>query len=264
MTDEVILTVVADVGRQLSKGGANQLAAVLRSSGSPEKLMVRADGLPTVPLQKLARQLAPAWAATDSIDGPGLSTALRAAQAAAEMERLAETVELVWTGPKTSQVAVARNAEALNEIVEAAQSKLLVVSYATYQMPQLVEKLASAVQRGVSIDLVLEFHGDKAGEPQTWDPVKGLGSKLPAGVRVYEWPVELREETEWGKVGYLHVKCAVADRTDAFVSSANLTVYAMEMNMELGVVVRGGDVPGRIARHFAALIDEGILQRVEV
>ena len=62
--------------------------------------------------------------------------------------------------------------------------------------------------------------------------------------------------------GYLHVKCAVADSRRAFVSSANLTVYAMETNMELGVVLHGGDVPRRIAAHFAALIDAGVLQRV--
>jgi phosphatidylserine/phosphatidylglycerophosphate/cardiolipin synthase-like enzyme len=226
--------------------------------------MVKADALPTPPQQKLAHQLAAAWESVGSVDGLGLATALRAAQAAAARERLAETIELVWTGPKSAQVPVAMNAEALNEVVDAAQSELLVVSYATYQMPKLVERLSSAFERGVSVDLVLEFHGARADEPQTWDPVKGLGGELPDGVRVYEWPVELRQTTDWGKVGYLHVKCAVADGRHALVSSANLTVYAMEMNMELGVVVRGGEVPGRIARHFAALIDEGILKRVQV
>lgn len=264
MSEEALLACLADIGRQLSKGGANELAAVVKVAGSPARLVARSDSLPTVPQQKLGHRLASAWESAASVDGVGLATALRAAQAAAETERLAETVELVWTGPKSTQVAVAMNAEALGEVLDAADSRLLVVSYATYQMPQLLEKLASAVDRGVAVDLVLEFHGDRADQPQTWDPVKGLGGKLPDGVRVYEWPVELREMTEWGKVGYLHVKCAVADGRQAFVSSANLTVYAMEMNMELGVVVRGGEVPGRIARHFAALIDEGILQRVEV
>lgn len=187
---------------------------------------------------------------------------MRAAQAAAEVERLSQTVDLVWTGPKTSQVPVSMNAEALNELVDAAHEHLLVVSYATYQMPSLMKRMATAVGRGVAVDLVLEFHGDKADQPQGWDPVAGLGGALPAGVKVYQWPVELREQTDWGKVGYLHVKCAVADGREALVSSANLTVYAMEMNMELGVMVRGGTVPAQIAQHFRSLIDEGVLERV--
>jgi phosphatidylserine/phosphatidylglycerophosphate/cardiolipin synthase-like enzyme len=208
--------------------------------------------------------LASAWESATEIDGLGVATALQAAQAAAELERLAEKVEMVWTGPKSPQVAVAMNAEALNEVVDAARSELLVVSYATYQVPQLLVKMSSAVQRGVSVNLVLEFHGDHVDQPQAWNPLIGLGGELPEGVRVYQWPVELRDKTPWGKVGYLHVKCAVADGRHAFVSSANLTVYAMEMNMELGVVVRGGEVPGRIAQHFRALIADGVLQAVEV
>lgn len=262
MTDEALLDCLADIGRQLSKGGATELATAVGKAGSAEKLLVRADSLATVPQQKLAKRLGAAWKSSDSIDGSGLGTALRAAQAAAELERLSESVDLVWTGPKTSQVPVAMNAEALNEVVDAARDHLLVVSYATYQMPSLVKRLGSAVDRGVAVDLVLEFHGDKADQPQGWDPVAGLGGELPDGVKVYQWPVELRHQTEWGKVGYLHVKCAVADGREALVSSANLTVYAMEMNMELGVVVRGGSVPAQIAEHFRSLIEEGILERV--
>lgn len=263
MSEEALLSCVADVGRRLSRGGATELATVISKSGSPEKLEMRRDSLSTIPQQKLASELAAAWKTSDT-EGAALAAALRAAQLAAELERSVETVDLVWTGPKTTQVPLAKNAEALNEIVDSAEDRLLVVSYATYDVPKLIEKLTTAVDRGVTVDLVLEFHGDKADERQSWDPVKGLGGPLPDAVRIWEWPVELREQTGKGKVGYIHVKCAVADGRDAFISSANLTVYAMEMNMELGVIVRGGDLPSRVAQHFASLIDEGILQRVEV
>jgi len=40
--------------------------------------------------------------------------------------------------------------------------------------------------------------------------------------------------------GSLHVKCAVADASVALISSANLTDYTMSLNMELGVLVKGG------------------------
>jgi phosphatidylserine/phosphatidylglycerophosphate/cardiolipin synthase-like enzyme len=58
----------------------------------------------------------------------------------------------------------------------------------------------------------------------------------------------------------MHAKCAVADRRLAFVTSANLTGAAMTDNMELGLVVRGGDVPKRISNHFDALIGTGTLK----
>jgi phosphatidylserine/phosphatidylglycerophosphate/cardiolipin synthase-like enzyme len=194
------------------------------------------------------------------MSGESVATGLRAAQAAAETERLSETVDLVWTGPKSAKVPVAMTAEALLEVIKAAHERLLIVSYATWDVPKVVEMLGAAVDSGVEVDMVLEFHGASA-EGEGWDAVKGLGGTLPEAIRIYYWPPELRPQTEWGKQGYLHVKCAVADGQMAFVSSANLTAYAMEMNMELGVVVRGGDVPGRIASHFDALIRDGILQR---
>lgn len=263
MTGE-LLDCIVEIGRQLSSSGAAELAQAVEKSGSVSKLKSRADSLATVPRQKLARELVDAWSSDGSVTASSISAALLAAQSASEQERSDETVDLVWTGPKSTQVPVAMNAEALNEIVDAAKEHLLLVSYATYQVPALVQRLASAVERGVIVDLVLEFHGSDADAAQQWDPVAGLGSGLPDGVRIYEWPVDVREATENGKVGYLHVKCAVADSSVAFVSSANLTVYAMEMNMELGVVVRGGEVPTRIASHFAALIDDGVLAAREV
>lgn len=262
MSDEGLLNAIAEIGRQLPASAAVELAATVRSAGSAEKLLLKIDGLPGQQLQKRATELAKVWS-DSSLSGESIAAGLRAAQAAAETERALETIDLVWTGPKSKQVAVMRNDEALYEVVKTAESELLLVSYATYQMPALLAQLGEAVDRGVSVDLVLEFHGGNADQPQEWDPVKGLGGELPGGVRVYQWPVGLRKETAWGKVGYLHVKSAVADRKAAFVSSANLTVYAMEMNMELGVLVHGGEVPERIAAHFAALIDEGILQRWE-
>jgi len=58
----------------------------------------------------------------------------------------------------------------------------------------------------------------------------------------------------------MHAKCAVADRRTELVTSANLTGAAMTDNMELGLVVRGGDVPKRIANHFDALVGSGTLK----
>jgi phosphatidylserine/phosphatidylglycerophosphate/cardiolipin synthase-like enzyme len=64
-----------------------------------------------------------------------------------------------------------------------------------------------------------------------------------------------------GRLGLLHVKCAVADETIMFLSSANLTGHALNNNMELGVLLRHGRLPSQVVQHFRRLMIMGILAR---
>jgi phosphatidylserine/phosphatidylglycerophosphate/cardiolipin synthase-like enzyme len=57
----------------------------------------------------------------------------------------------------------------------------------------------------------------------------------------------------------MHVKAAVADSSIAFLTSANLTEAALERNMELGLLIRGGRVPGSIDSLMNSLIESGEL-----
>jgi len=47
------------------------------------------------------------------------------------------------------------------------------------------------------------------------------------------------------------------------VSSANLTEYAMMLNMEMGLLVQGGPLPGQVEAHLERLVEDGIFQQVE-
>ncbi len=40
--------------------------------------------------------------------------------------------------------------------------------------------------------------------------------------------------------------------------AVNLTGYALNLNMEMGLLVRGGNLPGRAAGHLKRLIEEGV------
>ncbi len=55
--------------------------------------------------------------------------------------------------------------------------------------------------------------------------------------------------------GVLHVKGAVADGTWLLLTLANLTENAFALNMELGVLVRGGPLPGQVEARFGRLIE---------
>ena len=73
------------------------------------------------------------------------------------------------------------------------------------------------------------------------------------------WPLDNRAKDASGKPGILHVKCAVSDGRTLFLTSANLTEYAFTLNMELGLLVTGGELPRQIDKHFQALCQCGQL-----
>ncbi|HUH39073.1 MAG TPA: phospholipase D-like domain-containing protein, partial [Spongiibacteraceae bacterium] len=55
--------------------------------------------------------------------------------------------------------------------------------------------------------------------------------------------------------GCVHAKVAVADDRLCFITSANLTSYAMEKNMEAGVLISGGEVPNLLGCHLKSLVE---------
>jgi phosphatidylserine/phosphatidylglycerophosphate/cardiolipin synthase-like enzyme len=79
-------------------------------------------------------------------------------------------------------------------------------------------------------------------------------------VNTYTWDPEKNPGTSQ-LTGAVHAKCAIADGELAFITSANLSSAAMERNMELGVLVRGGNIPTELHKHLESLITSGILSR---
>jgi phosphatidylserine/phosphatidylglycerophosphate/cardiolipin synthase-like enzyme len=93
-------------------------------------------------------------------------------------------------------------------------------------------------------------------------PHEVLGEDVAACSTVYYWPKEQRGRDANGRLGILHVKCVVADGRLLCLSSANLTEYAFSINMELGVLITGGDLPERVERHFDRIIEDGRLLKL--
>jgi phosphatidylserine/phosphatidylglycerophosphate/cardiolipin synthase-like enzyme len=114
-----------------------------------------------------------------------------------------------------------------------------------------------AANRGVNVALVVETDDGPGGKVEV-SPLRELVGDQ-SGIQVFEWPVEARPR-EGGHYGTLHAKCALADDEVLFISSANLTERALELNMELGVLIRGGPAPTQAGRHFGELISKRILR----
>jgi phosphatidylserine/phosphatidylglycerophosphate/cardiolipin synthase-like enzyme len=175
--------------------------------------------------------------------------------------RQEETVEIVWTGPETANTKFRQTEQAILEVVNSARSRLTVVSYAVYRIPHIRDALVAAADRGVNIRLIVETPNKVEGQGE-YDCLLALGSKVAASCSVHYWPQENRAKDDNGKIGILHVKCAVADGRQLFLSSANLTEYAFTINMELGLLVTGGKLPGQVEQQFERLVQSGQLKQV--
>ena len=124
---------------------------------------------------------------------------------------------------------------------------------------ELIDSWLEACARGVKVAIVLESPTESAGKVG-FDMATALGSDVVRHATLYTWPADRRPETPVGTRASLHAKCAVCDARQLLVSSANLTEFAFTLNMELGLLVKGGDTPLRVQRHFEQLILRGDLR----
>jgi phosphatidylserine/phosphatidylglycerophosphate/cardiolipin synthase-like enzyme len=266
--ETALLAGVRDFARQVESGITKkivrrllQLTADADQQTRAAAMAVAASGESAARIARLER----AWAKSPSVGPQALAWALEAAEATDEWHRRSVTTDLVWTGPLGLGSAFRRTDQALLEVIEKACHQLLVVSFATYRVEALGRALQAAVERGVKVVMVLETE-DSSGSKYTGDPRTALGKDLMKSIEMVVWPLEKRQtfvapagKKSWG---VLHAKCAVADDRWLFVSSANLTGSAMAVNMELGVLVEGGDLPRMVSKHFAELLVAGTLVRM--
>jgi phosphatidylserine/phosphatidylglycerophosphate/cardiolipin synthase-like enzyme len=188
-----------------------------------------------------------------------LAFALQSASEVDEHHRNREEVHLIWTGPDVGNLPFRRTEQALLELVESAKKSLLIVAFAAYKIPELVVAINSAASGGVDVLCVFESQ-DVSGGKVSFSPVKQLG--LAPSVRNFVWPMAKRPKDRLGHYGSLHAKCVVVDSSLLFLSSANLTEFAFNLNMELGVIVKGGTLPSSVEHHFQALISSGYLESI--
>lgn len=229
MSDPAALA--AEWVRQLPRPFVLDLARALREG---EAAVGRLAGRTAAPTSRHALRRA-GELARDGSYLAGLLDGLCAATTAAP------DVRPVWTGPSSRVGGSRLTLAVVADLIAEARSEILLVSYATYPPPGVAAALAAAVDRGVAVTLLLERAEDKPG----WD---GLLAPFPdLRARQLCWPLAERPPG-----ASLHAKVLVVDRVVALVGSANLTAHALERNLECGLLVRGGPVPGQLADHLTS------------
>jgi len=187
------------------------------------------------------------------LDAQVVAVALQTAALSEQIHHNSQSVELVWTGPDVGDMPFRRTEQAILQLLDAARERITLVSFAVYKIPNVARALVKAAKRGVRLTVIVETP-DKIESEGEYCTIRALGQDVTSCSSVYFWPKDKRPVGENGKVGILHVKCAVADGKWLFLSSANLTKQAFTVNMELGMLVRGGTMPGRVEQQFDQLI----------
>jgi phosphatidylserine/phosphatidylglycerophosphate/cardiolipin synthase-like enzyme len=180
-----------------------------------------------------------------------------------------ESVDLVLTGPEVPGTTCRDTGVVLRELFCGANQSVMVAGYAVYQGKEVFRALADRMAEipNLEVQMFLDVqrrYGDST-EPlellrqfvhrfktQDWP-----GTVMP---QIYYDPRSL--EMDKDKRSSLHAKCVVVDSRIAFVSSANFTEAAQVRNIEVGVVIRSEHMAKKLAGHFQALADAGVLKRL--
>lgn len=173
----------------------------------------------------------------------------------------APTAELVWTGPAATGVPSRATEQVLVEIIAGAERQLLIMSFGIFQIARVVNTLEQAINRGIRVQIVLgdrESHSDIEISRHRHE----LGGIISHRASLFQWCPTRRLRDENGRAGLMHAKAAIADSRVCFITSANLTEAAFERNIEIGIVIRGGNIPVDVERLVDSLIVAGELQSI--
>ena len=173
------------------------------------------------------------------------------------------SLELIWTGPEDLSSNFRRTDQALLELIDGANEQLLVVSFAVYKAQPIIEAIESATLRNVKVIICLEDSGESQGKLSI-SGLNAFSSSIFKLASFYIWPIENRPRTADGKFGSLHAKIAVADQEKVFISSANLTDYAMDFNMEMGVLIEDRAIGEQIFGLFNNMIVNSDFRKISI
>ncbi|RKQ52906.1 phospholipase D-like protein [Vogesella indigofera] len=248
-----LLDAIAALVSLISPEKVQAIATRVRRTDACKAATTLSSVVGTPGARTVVEQLAAAWQNT-TVGSDELASMLLAASHVHTKAALEQSTELVWTGPTTPFVSARRTEQALLQVINSAEQSLFITSFVAYDVSTIVKALNAAAGRGVSITMLLESSQDHGGSINI--DVIGKMRGLVPDAQLYAW----RDKTSDFADGRVHSKVVVADDRSCFITSANLTGYAMEKNMEAGVLITGGPIPHLFDAHLRSLIDTKIIE----
>jgi len=253
---EPLFEAVIDLVELVSPGRVRNVARAVRAKTNQDIMPSSHQLVATPTARSLVERLFAAWRGSECTGDELAGMLVGAAETKHRVEQ-EFNVELVWTGPTTRFVPTRRTDQVLLELIEGARNNLFLVSFVAYSIPSVAAALNSASSRGVSVRFLLEASLEQGGSLNI-DPIANVRATVPEA-EIFTWT---RRSGPFAD-GKVHAKLALSDIKSVFVTSANLTGYALERNMEAGVLISGGRVPRTLKEHLDSLIHTGVIQRAD-
>ncbi|MFJ6096609.1 DISARM system phospholipase D-like protein DrmC [Williamsia muralis] len=231
------MTAVARLGELLVPAEAGAVAATLRQRRLPHLAAQRAFAANRAEVKTLLAEL--------------VTTAGGADLAAAVLDGIAAVPrslgpEPVWTAPKVPGLE-GRTTLAVADLINRATATIYAATYSAGAGAEYVQALANAVERGVSVTVIL----DQGMQAKSGRAVP----KVLDGARVWTYAPE--PVGEWTPLQ--HAKLVVVDRNAALVTSANFSNAAAKLNLECGLLCRDPVLADGLVRQLETLYEHGAL-----
>lgn len=250
-----LLDAIAALVSLVSPEKVQAVAARVRRTDASKAATALLSVVGTPVASTAVEQLAAAWQNT-KVGSDELASMLLAASYVYIKAVSEQSTELVWTGPTTPFVSARRTEQALLQVINSAEQSLFITSFVAYDVSTIVKALNAANDRGVSISMLLELSQDHGGSI-AFNAIGKMRELVPSA-RLYAW----NDKADPFSDGRVHAKVAVADGKICFITSANLTGYAMEKNMEAGVLISGGHIPRLLNDHLLSLVHTKLVSQV--
>lgn len=186
-----------------------------------------------------------------------------AAERRVTSDRVAQSAQLVWSGPTEGNHGLRDTRAVLDELFGRAEHRITLATYVIYDGLRSLARLARRMRERPSLEV--DFYVDLKSVPTT-----DAAGAHPADVwltrfRREHWPADLRLPSIWYDPATLrrsagvslHAKCVVVDARWAFVTSANFTEAAQARNVEVGVLLDHPTLAQALSGRFLALRERG-------
>jgi len=185
---------------------------------------------------------------------------LLAAEREANQQTL-DRLQLVWTGPDVPGSVSRDTGVVMKELFSCARQSVLLSTFTVRRGIEVFAPLAQAVDLNRVLQVRLAVNVGRDGDFST--PEHQVLARFAEGFWQNHWPWPKRPSVYYdpralssdpATCASLHAKCTVIDDEIAFVTSANLTEWAQERNLEAGVLIRDEGFARSLRNQFESLI----------
>jgi phosphatidylserine/phosphatidylglycerophosphate/cardiolipin synthase-like enzyme len=173
--------------------------------------------------------------------------------------------DLVWSGPEVAGLHARDTRQVYDELLGFAERSLWISTYVYFDGPKAFEILARRMDavRALQVTLLFNIQRKRGDTTSAEQLVRRFADRLWK----IDWPGKSRPRVFYdprsvepdAPGGVLHAKAVVADDEKVFITSANLTEFALDRNIELGLLVRDRALAASVTTHFGGLISLGLL-----